>query len=496
MFKKGITAFVFIAATSSVYAGGPEVAPPYVGGAYVDVGLSYDNLRNYWRRNTRLSFDSDIVSNLIYRVDSGAQGWDGFLGVGYQYAWNDGWSLGAEVFGDLSSLHGTQLEINPLEDVSSGLTVRNYGNLRVRHTLGVSLLPGYYVARGSLFFVDIGYANSEFEMFNFSAQPSRESNDSGFRLGFGVNTQVGGHFAVKQEYVWETYQALYGDTQVSADSFLYNTNIKSNPTVEKYNLAAVYYFAQQGNAPDLHVAPAHVGGHFYVGVSDARDEAVSQALYRSRANSSESGEMRIYGWNIGLLGGYGFNFSNRWYAGVEIFGDYDDVDASYTVAQVMTAADSFTSRFSKQFDFGAAFMPGYQVSDAALLYARIGYVGSKFEIRTILVGNGGQASGGIGLAPVLAGVPSGSSQTSNFKNDKWLNGLQLGVGVDTMILKNLSLRTEFDVNNFGGFRYTANLPAATSLSDIPAPQASSILTRHKNIVEDQFSLALIWHFLG
>jgi opacity protein-like surface antigen len=523
MLKKGM-AVALIAAASSAYAGGPEVPAPviYVGGAYVDVGLSHDDLQNYWIRSGSRSvtntFDGNTINyrvpEPVYKIDSGAKGWDGFLGFGYHYVWNREWSLGFEIFGDLTSLNGTQFVRKIDNRITGDKTVIYQSRMRVNETVGVSIFPGYYVAPGSLYFLDIGYVNTEFKINGFPArsaanigEPSGYEYESGSRLGFGVNTQVGRHFAVRQEYLWENYEnptfTNYLNTRSSDDligvvTLNANRRVKTSPEIEKYNVAAVYYFTKQGNATDLNTAPARVGGQAYFGINMGRDEALMNSGYwdshtlifannalQSDLVGGEGGLAKIYGWNLGLVAGYGFNFSNRWYAGLELTGNFDESTGQYRVARGAYntntrsfGAFSMSAKFEKEGDFGVAFMPGYQVSDQALLYARVGYVGAQFRVINAW-------SGETDLTPA-------QNALLTFKHSKWVDGLQLGVGVDTMVYQNLSLRTEFDINNYGNFN-VREIPISTT-SFLNSTISTSAIINRKNIIEDSFNVSLIWHF--
>jgi opacity protein-like surface antigen len=274
-------------------------------------------------------------------------------------------------------------------------------------------------------------------------------------------------------------------------------DLRANPETGKYNLAAVYYFSRQGNAPDLHAAPTHVGGHFYAGLNGSYEEAYSHSDYFYTGNttrtqgvitadnySSIAGLMKIRGWNVGLLAGYGMNFSNRWYAGVEVFGNWDEVDGRFSIEDapiitldgtVIASSATYThSRFEKEWDMGAAFIPGYQVSNNALLYARIGYVGAEFEISN-------------SRSAIDTGFTEAQNAARYSSGSKWLSGLQLGVGVDTVVYENFSLRSEFNVNNYGNYN-------RTSLSMLTNGTTTTYTTRHRHNIEDQFNVALIWHF--
>ncbi len=549
MLKKGIAAAALVAATTGAYAGGPEAPPPaYIGGIYVDVGLSRDDVADNFRQNsttTLTNVNNNFVTvgpNTFNRVNAGAPGWDGFVGFGYTYVWDNEWTLGLEFFGDLSTASGTQLMSNNPVNLVTGAFTTSWERLRLTRTLGVSLMPGYFVAPGSLYFLELGYVNSRFQLQGFpnpvplafqntTGLPTANADLSGFRLGVGTNTQVGTHVAVRQEYIWEAYDNLNanitgGIQGIIADQtqrLLATRQVRVSPSVGKFNLAAVYYFARQGNAPDLQSAPAQVGGHFYAGLNGSYEEVSSQALYwNNRTTNFDinnvltadnsvnlSGTMKVTGWDLGLLGGYGWNFSNRWYIGSELFVNFDSLNGSANQDQTGTTvttpagavflgqlASSTITRLQKQWDFGVALLPGFQVSDHALIYGRVGYVGAQFRTRTLLAG-GWFPPGNVNGNPNLTAVQNGFLGNFNGRSS-WLSGLQLGVGVDTWVYENLSLRTEFNINQYENLNN--NLLTGVNINiinGVPLGQTTTVVSaRQRNLVEDQFNVALIWHFFG
>ncbi len=518
MLKKGIAVAALMAAASNVYAGGIEVAPApaYFGGAFVQLGISRD-AQNTSFRQTYITLANGQASDLSQSnlLNSGAFGWDGNLGVGYDYVWNR-WSFGLEAYGDLSSDHEVMYDPTLIANQLTGTTTATTNfDLRMYGTFGISFLPGFYVAPGSEFFLDIGWVVSEFSLSGFpisdtagnvnavAAPPRRNVDQSGFRFGIGANTQLGPHLALSQEYDWETYD-LIARTNVVPLGVLqaptggtFNNPVRVSPDLERYNLAAVYYFGRQGNAPDLDTAPAHVGMSFYAGINGSRDLVGSRATYwedrQMNVNAAgfttldnitaAGGDSMISGFNIGAFGAWAWNFPNRWYTAVELGGNIDGANGRYSLAQPFNGGvllgfnDYF--RLTKQGDFSISFLPGYQVSDYALIYGRVGYVGARFSISNIMGGSP------IVVAPAL--TPN-QLNVLTFSRDVWLDGYQLGLGVDTFICSNLSLRTEFDVNSYNGIDTSAQLLAGNGFN------MRAFSTRYHNIYEDSFNLGLIWHF--
>ena len=296
MFKKGISAAAILAATTSLaFAGGPEVppAPAYVGGFYLGVGLSRDDIRADFHFDQALMTAGQLSPESDLKINSGATGWNGQLMLGYGHVWDNEYYLGAEIWGDYSSLSATQWRflIQIPEGPNTSYSRVNF-KLTSPWTFGFALMPGYYAAPGSLFYARLAYVNTEFNLFGNavvipgspSSQPwpTFRKNESGFQFGVGTDTQVGRHLSFREEYVWQTYGNLSKTqtTNPEANGDCYINSVKIEPVMENFNFALIYRFATQGNAPDLSAAPAHVGGHFYAGLAGSRDNIFSYADYR------------------------------------------------------------------------------------------------------------------------------------------------------------------------------------------------------------------------
>ncbi len=100
--------------------------------------------------------------------------------------------------------------------------------------------------------------------------------------------------------------------------------------------------------------------------------------------------------------------------------------------------------------WGVSLLPGIKLNDQSLLYGRIGYV------RTY-------------LKSVEKGVISGSATDTD-----WENGADLGIGLETLLMGNFSLRAEYNHIFYNAF----TTPLSTRIS--PA--------------NNQFVLGLIYHF--
>lgn len=170
--------------------------------------------------------------------------------------------------------------------------------------------------------------------------------------------------------------------------------------------------------------------NFYVGVGILRD--VSKL---SRINP-RSGTRTNFGTN-GTAGelflGYGVTWDNFYYTGLEIFGQISSNRGQIAGFNI-----------KQESNYGVRFMPGIKLSQSSTLYGDIGY------IRTRFVFNGASRFG-----------------RSRARN---ANGLQLGLGIQTLLTRDISLRGGWSINQF------QNLPG------------------NRKLLNNQFYLDAIYHF--
>jgi len=142
---------------------------------------------------------------------------------------------------------------------------------------------------------------------------------------------------------------------------------------------------------------AHHDGSFYAGVGVSRDFTRYEINTHDHDGRVDVGDS---GWDGHLYAGYGMTFQDHYYLGGEVFG-------AYSSNKVGVPGDDMRLKYS----FGISLLPGVKLSDSTMLYTRIGWVNSKFE--------------GPGF-------------------DRSRNGVQLGVGFETMVANNVSARLEYD----------------------------------------------------
>lgn len=123
----------------------------------------------------------------------------------------------------------------------------------------------------------------------------------------------------------------------------------------------------------------------------------------------------------GVFAGYGF-MSDRVYFGIEADFEYSDVDQT-----AKHDGDRFFAE--KEYGFSVSGRLGYEVVDNALVYVRLGYNGSEFEMK--------DTSGGVVT-----------------KKDDFLHGFELGAGAEMAIHDNVTMRLEYKHTFFEDYSMT------------------------------------------
>ena len=133
----------------------------------------------------------------------------------------------------------------------------------------------------------------------------------------------------------------------------------------------------------------------------------------------------INGWTGGLFLGYGQYLSSLFYLGGEIFGNVNGASQTYSISD---ASGSYSSKFETNGSYGLALLPGLKLNDSSLGYLRLGWKWANLKAQETL---GGGA------------FASSKSNTSN--------GFNFGVGIDTLLVDNWSVRGDFSHTWFNSF---------------------------------------------
>ncbi len=206
-------------------------------------------------------------------------------------------------------------------------------------------------------------------------------------------------------------------------------------------------------APEPVAGPTH---NCYVGVAVSRDFAhfgfdtfgsvVTNHYTGQTIVTSHQSDIGNDGWNGEINIGCGGTFQDHYYLAAEIFGDISNVKASTTLSGV--AIDNFgnvdavglNGSLKLRYEYGITLVPGVKISDSTMLYAKVGFVRGKFRqnLNGFFVANS---------SPVAVNVAALQFDRA-VSNNKTSNGLQLGVGLETMVTNNVSAKIEYNWNRY------------------------------------------------
>ena len=128
----------------------------------------------------------------------------------------------------------------------------------------------------------------------------------------------------------------------------------------------------------------------------------------------------------GLLIGYGQYF-NMYYLGGELFANWTGADHSYSITDNV---GTYNNQFEADSSYGLALLPGIKLNDPTLGYLRFGWNWAYVK----------------GKENITGGVSTSKSNTSN--------GFNWGLGMETLLVDNWSLRAEASHTSYDSFTST------------------------------------------
>ncbi len=173
---------------------------------------------------------------------------------------------------------------------------------------------------------------------------------------------------------------------------------------------------------------------FYIG------GGVGYDVYKFRQNTLETFDgittsfnppINAKGWNGTLFLGYGVNL--QWfYLGAEISGNDTNVDGSYTLEETSALLSaSYGVKVKTRYSYGAGLLPGVRVNDNTLFYGRVGYLRTSFRATE-------------SAAASILGISTTTTQ--------WGNGFNYGLGIETSVAQNISIRGEYTYTSYSTIR--------------------------------------------
>jgi len=181
--------------------------------------------------------------------------------------------------------------------------------------------------------------------------------------------------------------------------------------------------------------------------------------YRVRTNVAEveyamNPVAAANGWVGGLMLGYGMMMNDWFYLGGELFADWSNADNNLTVTDNLDVASGNYS-FEANSSYGIGLLPGIKMTDSTLTYIRLGWNWANLQSKLSYT------------APAVGGTTTSVSKSNTS------NGFVFGVGMETLIVDNWSLRGEFDHTWYSNYNFGG---ASTNPSD------------------NQYMLGVLYHF--
>ncbi len=148
---------------------------------------------------------------------------------------------------------------------------------------------------------------------------------------------------------------------------------------------------------------------------------------------SFSNNTSVRGWDGDINVGYGRYWDTFYLAG-EVHGVISGADGSSNISVVEDGERaSANSNVKARGSWAVSILPGMKLNDSTLAYIRLGYIQTDFK-----------ASGSVTV----------DGATASASNSKWKGGFIGGVGMETWIADNVSLRGEYQYSAYSNFSNT------------------------------------------
>jgi outer membrane immunogenic protein len=187
---------------------------------------------------------------------------------------------------------------------------------------------------------------------------------------------------------------------------------------------------------------------FYVGAQigyDSYGSRATTAVAGGGASLAANPSLNPTGAVGGLFGGYGQYLTDLFYLGGEVFVNTSGASSSYNIATGggSLGAGSYNAQASVGTSWGLAVLPGVKINNSTLGYLRLGYNSANLK---------GQESF------TLGGVTTSASKSG------WRGAFAYGLGMETAIVDNWSVRTEYTHASYNSFT-NSNTGTKFSASD-------------------------------
>jgi outer membrane immunogenic protein len=181
---------------------------------------------------------------------------------------------------------------------------------------------------------------------------------------------------------------------------------------------------------------------FYIGAQGGYDNyraGINHSVTVAGTSFVANPTLSSNGFVGGFFTGFGMNFYQYGYLAAELFGNGSTANQSYNLNYGTTSS---TSKVTQDGDWGISVLPGIKVNPSSLVFLRLGWNQARLRGTETFIANGN--------------IASASSHS-------WASGFNVGLGIETAIYQNISLRGEYDHTSFGS--YTSRLGTKYTLSN-------------------------------
>lgn len=195
---------------------------------------------------------------------------------------------------------------------------------------------------------------------------------------------------------------------------------------------------------------------FYAGVGIGRDTAnfdqkltINSTAFVADNDANGSGALGT------VFAGYSWLF-NKFYLASELNAALSSIDHHSYVSSTTVPAFTLNNRYAIANTVGISLLPGIKITDASLIYGRLGYVRSQLKIDSQI-------------------------NNSTTSDTHYLDGFRYGVGLETQFTRNLGLRLEYDHTDYQSYSLTTSVGGVNATASVK-PKS------------DQGILSLVWYF--
>lgn len=195
---------------------------------------------------------------------------------------------------------------------------------------------------------------------------------------------------------------------------------------------------------------------FYLGIGlgyDAYKIRQSTSVSLPGRTATANPPLSAKGWNGSIFAGYGQYFDYFYIAG-EILALGPDTQTTWGSGS--TVAGQHNNKVNVHATYGISLLPGVRLNNTSLFYVRLGYLRTDFSNNQ-------------------SGTIPSTGATYSSSNSEWKNGFNYGLGIETLVYDNVSVRGEYTYTQYG------------------SSFGSNSITSYKPS-NNQFVLGVLYHF--